>query len=83
MKLKELIEKIQGLDLEAEVIISDRSDFASPLSDVKNDGIYIADTTWEGCLWHASWSASDALMEEEEWEEFKKRPRCIVLYPTC
>jgi len=28
-----------------------------------------------------SWTASDACMEDDEWKEFLKQPRCLVLSP--
>ena len=34
-----------------------------------------------GEIYAATWTAEDAGMDEDEWEEFKKRPRCAVLYP--
>ena len=55
----------------------------SPLSGIDPEAVYQADSTWCGDVYPKDWSAEDACMEEDEWEEFKRdTPPCIVLYPT-
>jgi len=53
----------------------------SPLSDADSNAVYIPENTWSGEVFDLSCSADDVCMEEKEWEEIKKKPKCIVLYP--
>ena len=54
----------------------------SPLNGMAINTVYIPETTWSGEVYELDWTADDADMEEEEWEEIKKKPKCIVLYPV-
>jgi len=84
MTVKELKEELEGLDDDMEIIIQKDSEGNgySPLYGVDADGIYIPETTWCGECWDATWSADDADMEEDEWEELKKKDRSLILYPV-
>ena len=84
MKVKELIEVLQTLDPEMECIVQKDSEGNgySPLAGADSHGIYIAETTWYGDVYDSNWSAEDADMDEEEWEEILKMPRCVVLFPV-
>ena len=54
----------------------------SPLSGLDNNAIYTAESSYSGEVTDTNWSAGDACMNEEEWQEFKdNNPRCIVLFP--
>lgn len=55
----------------------------SPLSGVDFDVIYIAEKKWYGEVLSTKWSASDACMNESEWEEMKKEHsgKHAVLHP--
>jgi hypothetical protein len=84
MTVKELKEAITLLPDDMIVIIqkdSEGNDY-SPLSDADADCVYIAETTWYGEVYPTSWSAEDADMEDEEWEEIKLKPRVLVLAPV-
>jgi len=84
MKVKDLIKQLSEMDPELDVIMQKDAEGNgySPCAGADNDAIYVAETTWSGEVWTPSWSAEDADMEEDEWDEFKqKHPRCVVLYP--
>lgn len=84
MKVKELIRELQLLDPEAELIMQADAEGNgySPLAGVDENCIYIAETTWHGDVYDTTWTADDAAMDEEEWKEILKHPRCVVLYPV-
>ena len=71
MTVEELIEELMGLDPEMEIIMQKDSEGNgySPLAGADPDGIYVADSTWSGEVYDSNWSADDAAMDEEEWEE--------------
>ena len=56
----------------------------SPLSGVDFDVIYVADSTYSGDCLSTEWSAEDACMEEDEWDELKQKHLNLhaVLYPV-
>jgi len=55
----------------------------SPLSDVDENSIYLPDSTWSGEVMDLRWSAHEADMSEEEWEEMKnKYAKCVLLCPV-
>jgi len=84
MKVKELIEVLKELDPEMECIMQKDSEGNgySPLSGADPDGIYIADSTWSGDVYDSNWSAKDAAMDEEEWNEILEMPRALILFPN-
>jgi hypothetical protein len=84
MKVKELKELLNEFDNELEIILQKDSEGNgySPLSGADNNSVYIADSTWSGDVYSANWSADDACMDDDEWEELLKRPRCVVLWPV-
>ena len=53
----------------------------SPLSRADSNIIYIPSSSWSGVAYSTEWTASDMCMEEDEWEELKKKPRVLVLEP--
>lgn len=83
MKVKELKEEIANLPDDMEIIMQRDSEGNgySPLSCVDKDAVYIPESTWSGDVYSMEWSADDACMEDEEWEEIKRKPRCLVLAP--
>lgn len=85
MKIKELKELIKDLNDDMEIILSKDAEGNNfcPLSD-SGQGIYIADAggSWFGEIYHDEWSADDALVDQEEWNEILKKPRCLVLWPV-
>lgn len=79
MKVKELIETLQGLDAEAEVILS-RDAAGNGHSPCYNvwDGVYVPESTWAGEVY-----------EEQEWKDCRedygpddKAIAAVVLNPT-
>lgn len=45
----------------------------SPLSGIDYDVVYVAQNTWSGECYDTRWSAEDADMDEDEWEELKSK----------
>ena len=84
MTVKELIKELKKCDPKAQVILQKDSEGNgfSPLFDVDGDCIYVPDSTWSGDVYDASWDAEDAGMEEFDWKETLKAPRCVVLGPV-
>lgn len=83
MNVKELKEAIDSLPDDMQVILQKDAEGNgySPLEGVDTECIYIAHSTWDGEVWSTEWTAEDADMDEEDWEDFKKNPRSLVLYP--
>lgn len=81
MKVKDLIEQLIEMEMpEAEIIISSdpEGNGFSPFSDW-SVGIYDSE---EGQLFDIGWSAEDADMDEEEWDEMlETKPRSVVFWP--
>jgi hypothetical protein len=84
VKVGELIAELSKLDPSSEVIMQKDAEGNgySPLYAVDGNGIYISDSTWSGDVYDGDWTATDADMDDEEWAEMLKRPRCCVLAPT-
>ena len=84
MTVKDLLEALKDMPPDAEVILQKdgEGNGYSPLSDVDGDAVYVAETTWMGSVYSTAWSASDACMDNDEWAELLKRPRCVVLAPV-
>lgn len=83
MKIYELIDQLQNFDLNMEVILQKDAEGNgySPLSGAE-EVVYVADATWSGDAYSLDWSADDADMEEDEWDEILSRPHSVVLFPV-
>jgi hypothetical protein len=86
MKVKELKEFLNSLPPEmdeAELICQKDSEGNgySPLAGADSEAVYEPETTWSGDIYDLSWTADEACMTKKEWNEIKKRPKCVVLYP--
>jgi len=83
MKVKELIEQLYTMNPDAEVIMQADAEGNgySPLAGADHNAVYIAENTWSGELYDTTWTADDACMEEDEWQDILAKPRCVVLYP--
>jgi hypothetical protein len=84
MTVKDLIEALQSMPPDAQVILQKdgEGNGYSPLAGVDGEAVYIPDTTWMGDVYSTSWTASDAAMDQDEWDDILKQPRCVVLAPT-
>lgn len=84
MTVKELKEAIADLPDDMEVILQKDAEGNgySPLYRASSNAVYIPETTWYGEVWWADWSADDACMSDEEWEEVKLKPRALILRPV-
>jgi hypothetical protein len=84
MNVKELKEAIADLPDEMEVILQKDSEGNgySPLSDADANAVYVPDSTWSGDVYSMDWTAEDACMEEEEWNDMKSQPRSLILCPV-
>jgi hypothetical protein len=83
MKVKDLIRELKLLDPELDVILQKDSEGNGfrPLAGTDENCIYVPDTTYDGYVYDSTWTADDADMDEEEWQEILEKPRCVVLYP--
>jgi hypothetical protein len=83
MKVKELIEQLNSLDPEMDIYIQKDSEGNGfeKLSGADPDGVLIQFDKYEFEIYDASWDATEADMDEDEWEEYKANPRVLVLYP--
>jgi len=84
MTVKELKEQIKDLPDEMEVILQKDAEGNgySPLEGIDSDAVYEPDSTWSGDTYDTKWSAEDAGMDQEDWDEILARPRALVLYPV-
>ena len=84
MKVKQLRDLLLNLPDDMEIILSKDAEgnHFSPLADYNADSIYVADTTYSGDVYDDSWTADDAVVDEERWQEMLKSPRVLVLWPT-
>jgi hypothetical protein len=84
MTIKELKEVIANLPDEMEVVLQKDSEGNgySPLGGADPDAVYIAQTTWYGDVYSMEWTAYDACMSDEEWEDIKSKPRTLILHPV-
>lgn len=83
MNIKELKEAIASLPDEMEIILQKDSEGNgySRLAGVDHDAVYIPDGTWSGDVYSMEWTAEEADMSEEEWQELKETQRALILYP--
>ena len=83
MNVKELKEAIANLPDDMEVIMQKDSEGNgySPLYVADPDAVYVPETTWCGEVYSMGWTADDACMDENEWEELKTKPRALILAP--
>lgn len=83
MKVSELLEQLKDLDPDMEVIMQKDAEGNgySPLAGADPDAVYIEESTWSGEVYDATWSADEACMDEDEWEEILARPRALILHP--
>jgi hypothetical protein len=84
MTVKELKEAIANLPDEMEVVLQKDSEGNgySPLAGADPGAVYIPDSTWSGFVYSMEWTANDACMSDEKWEETKSKPRTLILYPV-
>ena len=84
MTVKDLKEAIANLPNEMEVVLqkdSGGNDY-SPLSGADPNAVYIEETGFCGKVYSMDWTADDACMTGNEWEEVKSKPRTLILYPV-
>ncbi len=84
MTVKELKQELSLLPDDMEVILQKDSEGNgySPLSGADPNAVYIPDSTWSGQVYSTKWSADDADMDEDEWEQLKAKPKALILYPV-
>lgn len=79
MKVKELKKALSKLPNDMEIWLQrdPEGNGYSPLEGADSE-VVIAD---EDSIFSLNWSAGDCCLEEDEWEELKKKPRSLILYP--
>jgi len=80
MNVKELKEVIKDLPDDMEVILQRDSEGNGYETAHGADPFCVYDPE-EEIIFDLSWDADEACKEDEEWEEIKKKPRCLVVYP--
>ena len=83
MKVKELIAELQELDGELEILLQrdPEGNGYAPLAGSDSNAIAITDGR-DVDIYDTNWTADECCLDEEEWEELKKQPRVVVLWPT-
>jgi hypothetical protein len=82
--IKELKKAIVDLPDEMEIILQKDSEGNgySPLAVVDSECIYLADSLYSGDVFSTDWTAEDANLEEDEWEDIlNNHKRCLVFAP--
>jgi len=79
MTVKELKEVIANLPDNMELVlqIDPEGNGYWPVRGIDGDGIM----TEDGECYDATWTADEAGMDDDEWEEFLKKPRVGIVYP--
>jgi hypothetical protein len=82
MTVKELKEAIANLPDKMEVVLQKDSEGNgySPLAGADPGAVYIPNSTWSGDVYSMEWTADDACMSDEEWDEIKSKPRTLILH---
>lgn len=83
MTVKDLKEQLADLPDDMEVILQKDAEGNgySPLAGIDPDAIYIPDSTWSGDVYDSTWTANEAVMDDDEWEEMLQNKRSLVLFP--
>lgn len=84
MKVKDLIELLQTMPEDADVILQKDAEGNgfSPLEGADADCVYVPYNTWCGEVYDTRWTADDADMDEDEWNDLLSLPRSVVLFPV-
>lgn len=80
MNVKELREALTDKPDDMQVILQKdpEGNGYSPLADADGDAVYIAK---DAEVYSTDWSADDACMDKEEWDEVLSKPRALILHP--
>lgn len=83
MNVKELKEAIMNLPDDMKIYMSrdEEGNNFNELYEVNTNNIVIDDGRRNIDVYDPDWTADDCLLDEEYWEELKKNPRSIVLWP--
>jgi hypothetical protein len=78
MKVKDLLEQLKDLDPELDLYlqIDQEGNGYEEVRGVDPDNVMVGDS-----MYSTDWSADDACMDEDEWEELKNGPKCAVIFP--
>lgn len=78
MKVKELLEQLKTLDPDMELYlqIDQEGNGYEQVRGIDSDCVMVGDSVYS-----TNWSAKDADIEEDEWEEIKSGPKVVVVYP--
>lgn len=83
MNVKELKDAIANLPDDMEVILQKdgEGNGYSPLAGIDACAVYIPELPWCGSVYRTNWTADDACMSEEQWQEIISQPRALILDP--
>jgi hypothetical protein len=83
MNVKELKHAIENLPDDMEVVLQKDSEGNgySPCCGADPDSVYVPENAFAGYAYSMSWLASDACMEQEDWDCIRSKPRTLILFP--
>lgn len=79
-ELKSLIEKLPD-DMQIVLQRDPEGNGYEYLAGVDPDGVDVSYDERDLEIYDANWTATEADMDDEEWNEYLKGPRVLVLYP--
>ena len=84
MNVGELKKIIEGLPEDMQIVLQKDAEGNgySPLSSTDTNSVYISDNPWSGFVFPINWTAQDAGISEENWEQIKAQPCSLILIPT-
>lgn len=82
--IKDLKEAVKDLPDDMQVILQGDSEGNSyrVCAGVDPNAIYVPDSSWDGDVYDTEWTADECCLEEDEWEEMKAGPKCLVIFPV-
>lgn len=83
MTKAELIEALKDVPDSTQIIMAKDSEGNgySPLADVDINCVYTGRNSYSGDIYDTRWTADQAGVYEDEWEEIKSIGTCILLWP--
>ena len=83
MNVKELKALIVDLPDDMQIILQKDSEGNgySPLEGGDSDAISVSGKYFDLQVYSAAWTADECCLDEDEWEELKRLPRSLILFP--
>ena len=81
MKAKDFIKELQKLDPETEVMGQIDSEGNGYFRAGIDGDSFFTENYGEICVHHDRWTAEECGLDEDEYQKFKTKNRCAVVYP--